>query len=168
MFPLTNVLFDSDPTAQEAPSTSFESFMAALPALRALSNKQRRALARTSHFRSFVPGEVIVRSGQQVEEVFFIVTGQVCHTVENRRGQRLVLGESGPGTIVGTSAFTETPTATLTAEALTPVRGVACEAKAVRAALETSAEALRELVQVVAERRRWTTLMLVQAVQELM
>lgn len=165
-------LFDSlagrIPPAPRAAPGSLADSIASIPVLAALDGQQRLSLAGVSSFRSFLPGEVIVWRGQRVDLVYFVVQGQVVHEVEALRSRRLVLDESGPGTMIGLSAFIGQPLALLTARALTPVVCFACEATTFRTAVAASPVALWEMMRTLSERRLQAVEALVQAVQELM
>ncbi|MSQ13487.1 MAG: Crp/Fnr family transcriptional regulator [Dehalococcoidia bacterium] len=166
MFKLANP-FSRGSRSPQGSSSELEHSIADIPLLAALTSSHRRSLRQASRLRSYLPGEVILLRVQPVGEVSFVVNGQVVHEVKDLRSQRLTLGESGVGTIIGTSAFTDQPVAQLTARALTSLTCLACDVKTLRSMVVTSPKALRLLLHIIADRRRRTVSMLVEAVQDL-
>ena len=82
-------------------SQTIEEALAAAPLLRGLEPRRRRRLLSRATTHSYPPGSVILRQGDTAMAVYVVLSGAARVEQELAGGERIALGELGPGAVFG-------------------------------------------------------------------
>lgn len=97
----------------EAEREPLAGLLARVPIFDRLGKRELRALARLVHTRQFVRGEVVIRRGVQQSGLYLVRTGSVDIVRETPEGERMTIGNLGPGELLGEFALLDdTPRST--------------------------------------------------------
>lgn len=80
--------------------------------------------------RSLASGELLVREGEEAQQLFIVVEGRLEVTTEDDLDRRQVVGEMGPGEVVGDVSFLSGGPRSATVGAMTPVELLSLSAEA--------------------------------------
>lgn len=119
---------------------------------RLLSPEHLAQLARRAQSRLFAPGEAIVKQGDAGAELFVLVRGHVCITVDQDDGQQLQAGELGPGSFFGEMSLMTGAPRTATAAAIGECELLVVDKLAFREVLEATPHLSERISQIMAER----------------
>lgn len=126
-------------------------FLKTVPLFQHLDKRHQSVIAKTVFERSFQPGEVIVKQGEQGLGVYMIEAGKV-EVVAEHDGREESLATLGKGEVFGElSLLTDAPR-TATVRALEPTKCLVLTAWNFRAEVQQSAELANALLKVVAAR----------------
>ena len=86
--------------------------------LGAVSPEKRQALIGRFETRTFAPGEVLVKKGEETRGLYLIATGTVSVSSDDADGDEVVIADLGPGDVVGEISLVlrRPATATVTAQ----------------------------------------------------
>ena len=111
-----------------------------------LNSGQVRRLLAVGQWREVVPGTQLTRAGERIEELCFIVRGQVDIVVDGKK-----ITDCGPGSLVGEAGLSTGDPATATAVCATPVRYLGFDALRLYRLLDGHVE-LQDAVELAIER----------------
>lgn len=98
-----------------------------------LSRRELAELDDVAAERRLSPGDLLVREGAQPEELYVLLSGSLEVLRCDRRGAEYVLGDIGPGGLVGELAVVEERPCSATVRATEPSRVLVLPAAAIRA-----------------------------------
>lgn len=132
---------------------------------RVLSREELEDLAHAGHTHAFQPGDVLLRPGQEIDVVHILAQGTLVYCLDLREGETLFLADASPGTIVGTSGFTNRAFSYLGVQALTPVTTVAIPQRFMQLLMESNPELSFQVLSHVMKRWNWTVEKLISVVR---
>lgn len=115
-------------------------------AVPALNNGQVRRLLAVGTWREVVPGTTLTRAGERIDELCFIVRGQVDIVVEGKK-----VAQVEGGSLIGETGISTGEAALATAVCATPVRYLGFDARRLYRLLDSHAE-LQDAVELAIER----------------
>jgi len=130
---------------------SAESLLQGVPLFQDVDKKHLELLAKTTHERSFAPGDVIVNEGEGGIGLYVISSGQV-EVLQQRHGQEQRRRTMGEGEVFGELAVLTDHPRTATVRATAPTSCLVLTAWNFRALLDETPEMGKQLAMTLAKR----------------
>jgi small-conductance mechanosensitive channel/CRP-like cAMP-binding protein len=129
-----------------------EELLRDVPLFGDLTEAERRRLAELSQTRLFAPNEVIVREGDQGEEMFVILRGRATVVLQQPDAERVFVNRLGPGDFFGEMSLVSGAKRTASVQALEECEVIAINADTFRMLLVSSPGLGERIREIVAER----------------
>jgi CRP/FNR family transcriptional regulator, cyclic AMP receptor protein len=100
------------------PGADTEELLARVPAFEELEEEDLRQVARLAVHRSFAPGDIVFREGDDSDTCYVIESGHARVLREHRDGRQITLATFGPGDIFGELAMFDDERRSATVEAI--------------------------------------------------
>ncbi|MBU0494907.1 MAG: SpoIIE family protein phosphatase [Chloroflexi bacterium] len=111
-------------------------------------------LAQVARERTYDPGDVLLRQGDQGHDFYVLASGQVAVTRHLASPDEQTLAQRGPGDIIGEMALLDDAPRLASIHALTPVRVLAFDEAAFQALLAHSLPAALQVIRLITARLR--------------
>jgi len=131
-----------------------ESLLAEVPLFQGLDPAERATLATAIHLRDFPAGGRIFRRGDPGAALYVIAQGAVEISVDTTTGQRVLLGQLGPGDFFGELSLLDGRERTADAVATAATRAVEIDRAALEALFRKHPDAALDVLNVIGRRLR--------------
>ncbi len=131
-----------------------------IPLFALLGEAERATLAELLETVRFRKGETIFTTGEPGDSLFIIRSGRVRIVLEDDRGQRIVLGEGGPGELFGEVSLLDGGPRTASIVALTDIHALSLDREDLLELVTLRPTAALSLMTVMGQRQRSTSEML--------
>ena len=131
-----------------------------IPLFALLGEAERATLAELLETVRFRKGETIFATGEPGDSLFIIRSGRVRIVLEDDRGQRIVLGEGGPGELFGEVSLMDGGPRTASIIALTEIQALSLDRDDLLELVTLRPTAALSLMSVMGQRQRSTSEML--------
>ena len=128
--------------------------LAQTPLFAELTQEELQRIAEAARLRTYQPGEVVVREGEQAAGCFIILTGQVEVVKGTDTARPTVLARMGPGEIFGEMAMIDDHPRSATVRALDPTECVGLRRSDFMAELQRAPEIAVHMLPVLVRRLR--------------